>query len=150
MLPEAPTYYSLIAADVQIVCSILLLTGSVEGSKRQVLEYLETFTRYEFLWVDDKHAAYSKFMKKNPDLEDFERELAKYQAIEAEIASIRQVYNLGCMSLRSQSLKYSLKAEASAWKSQYAKNLHRQVPASSTSANAPPGTDHVHRTTRPR
>ena len=32
--------------------------------------------------------------------------------------------NIGCLCLRTQSLKYSLKAEAGAWKSLYAKHLH--------------------------
>jgi hypothetical protein len=35
-----------------------------------------------------------------------------------------QVNNIGCLCLRTQSLKYSLKAEAGAWKSLYAKHLH--------------------------
>ena len=33
---------------------VLLLTGSVEGAKRQVFEYLEKFLQYEWLWKDDK------------------------------------------------------------------------------------------------
>ena len=33
---------------------MLLLAGSVEGAKRQVYEYLETFLQYEWLWKDNK------------------------------------------------------------------------------------------------
>ena len=108
----------------QVVQSVLLLTGSVEGSKRQVLEYLETYKRYEFLWTMDKSTGYQKFIAGNPTLEEFEEELSKYQEIEIEIQNITPVHVVGCMSLRTQSLKYSLKAETSAWKSQYANNLH--------------------------
>lgn len=56
---------------------VLLLTGAVEGAKRQVYEYLETFSKYNFLWQGDKAAAYAAFMQKSPTLEDFEAELKK-------------------------------------------------------------------------
>ncbi len=32
----------------------------------QVLEYLATFTRYDWLWKDSADAAYAKFMKQVP------------------------------------------------------------------------------------
>jgi dynein heavy chain len=111
----------------QVVQSVLLLTGSVEGSKRQVLEYLDVYRRYEFLWTEDKNAAYNEFLASNPDLDAFETQLARYQNLEQEIAAISPVHIVGCMSLRTQSLKYSLKAETAAWKSQYAKNLHARA-----------------------
>lgn len=121
---SSESYHSLIAADMQVVQSVLLLTGSVEGSKRQVLEYLETYKRFEFLWTMDKSTGYQKFIAGGPGLDEFEEELSKYQDIEMEIQNITPVHVVGCMSLRTQSLKYSLKAETAAWKSQYANNLH--------------------------
>jgi dynein heavy chain len=50
MLNGPPTYYDLIARDKEVVKSVLLLTGSVEGIKSQVSEYLGTFDTYSFLW----------------------------------------------------------------------------------------------------
>ena len=35
-------YFKWIAADKEIVKSVLLLTGSMEGTKAQVMEYIET------------------------------------------------------------------------------------------------------------
>ena len=125
--PNAPgTFYDLIAADKEIVKSILLLTGSIQGIKTQVEEYIDTFTKYDFLWTTDLQAEYAKFMKTKPTLEAFEVELKKYMAIEQEVALVPPVHNLGSLSLETQPLKYSLKAEAAAWKSQFAKNLHHQ------------------------
>ena len=57
---------------------VLLLTGSFEGAKRQVYEYLDTFLQYEWLWKDNKAIEYEKFIKKKPSLEDFDHELKKY------------------------------------------------------------------------
>ena len=56
----------------------------------------------------------------------FEGELKKYMAIEQEIGLIPAVHNIGSLSLETQPLKYSLKSEATSWKAQFAKNLHRQ------------------------
>ena len=118
------TFHSLIAQDREIVKVVLLLTGSVEGTKKQVNDYLQTFMQYEFLWKMDKQAEYKKFMASGPDLEAFDKELKKYVDMEAEIHQIPTVHHIGCMSLETTPVKTSLKSEAEAWKSQYSKNLH--------------------------
>lgn len=51
MINGPPTYYDLIARDKEVVKSVLLLTGSVEGVKQQVAEYLSNFDKYSFLWT---------------------------------------------------------------------------------------------------
>ena len=38
---QVSTYYELIAADVEIVKAVLLLTGSVEGTKAEVYSYMQ-------------------------------------------------------------------------------------------------------------
>ena len=60
----------------------------VEGAKRQVFEYLQTFMKYEWLWKEDMSAAYRAFMDKNPTLEDFESELKTYVNVNTEITRI--------------------------------------------------------------
>lgn len=123
------TIFDEIAKDKEIVKMVLLLTGSVEGAKRQVYDYLETFLQYEWLWKDNKATAYDAFMKKRPTLEDFDAELKKYVTIEGQIQKIAPVHNIGALSLETAPLKYSLKSEASSWKSQYSQNLHEQAKA---------------------
>ena len=48
-------------------------------------------------------------------------------AIESHIQRIAPVHNIGALSLETAPLKYSLKSEASSWKSQYSENLHDQA-----------------------
>ena len=121
------SYYDRITNEKDIVAVCLMLTGSVDGTRRAMLDYLESFQKFEFLWRDDKSAAFRAFLKTHPTLDDYERELARFSELEDQILKIDEVYNLSCMSLRTQSLKYSLKAEATAWKAQYAKRLHKQA-----------------------
>jgi len=120
------SFYQLIARDREIVKVVLLLTGSIEGTKHQVQEYVNNFSKYDFLWKADMQSEYSQFMATSPSLEAFEAELKKYMAIEQEIAQIPPVHNIGALSLETQPMKYSLKSEAGTWKAQFAKNLHKQ------------------------
>jgi len=121
------TVFDEIARDKEIVKMVLLLTGAFEGTKRQVNEYLHIFMQFAWLWKDNKTTAYDLFMKKKPTIEDFDAELKKYVAIEAQIQKIAPVHNIGALSLETAPLKYSLKSEASSWKAQYSQNLHEQA-----------------------
>ena len=65
----AATYYDMIARDKEIVKVVLLLTGSIEGTKESVLEYISSFDKYKFLWQKDLATEYAAFMSTSPSLE---------------------------------------------------------------------------------
>nr|Q39575.1 RecName: Full=Dynein gamma chain, flagellar outer arm [Chlamydomonas reinhardtii]7KZM_C Chain C, Dynein gamma chain, flagellar outer arm [Chlamydomonas reinhardtii]7KZN_C Chain C, Dynein gamma chain, flagellar outer arm [Chlamydomonas reinhardtii]7KZO_C Chain C, Dynein gamma chain, flagellar outer arm [Chlamydomonas reinhardtii]8GLV_AD Chain AD, Dynein gamma chain, flagellar outer arm [Chlamydomonas reinhardtii]8GLV_AX Chain AX, Dynein gamma chain, flagellar outer arm [Chlamydomonas reinhar len=125
-MDNVATYHEMMRGDRRWVKAVLRLTGSVEGIKTQVGEYIRTFDKYDFLWKEDLQAAYDHFMRSNPTLEAFEAELKKYMAIETEVTMINGVNNIGALSLETHPLKNSLKAEAVSWKTQFAQNLHKQ------------------------
>ena len=122
------TMFDALAADREVVRMVLLLTGSVEGAKREVMRYLSTFMKYEWLWTLDKRAAYADFMsKKGSSLQEIDDEIMKYVSVESEIQKIAPVHNIGALSLETAPLKSSLKSEAASWKAQYSQNLHEQA-----------------------
>ena len=106
---------------------VLLLTGSIEGAKRQVYDFIGEFTAYDWLWKDSMQAAYEAFKARAPTIEDFENEIRKYVDVEQQISKISPVQNIGALSLETAPLKNSLRSEAAAWKAQYAQNLHAQA-----------------------
>lgn len=124
---QKKSFYEEVAKDKVLVKVVLLLTGSIDGSKRQVLEYLQAFRKYDYLWKDDKAHAFTNFLRSQPTLSNFEEQIRQYFTIEKEISDIAPVHNIGCMSLETASLKNSLKAEASAWKSIFGKSLHSRA-----------------------
>ena len=65
----ATTYYDMIARDKEIVKVVLLLTGSIEGTKENVLDYISSFDKYKFLWQKDLPTEYAAFMSTSPSLE---------------------------------------------------------------------------------
>ena len=55
------TVHDGLAKDMEVVRMALALTGSVEGAKRQVHEYLGTFAKYNWLWKGNMAAEYAAF-----------------------------------------------------------------------------------------
>jgi dynein heavy chain len=47
------SYFERVTDDMEIARVILLLTGSIQGTKKQVHEYLQSFTKYDWLWRDN-------------------------------------------------------------------------------------------------
>eukprot|EP00327_Prymnesium_parvum_P015479 CAMPEP_0113272674 /NCGR_PEP_ID=MMETSP0008_2-20120614/23450_1 /TAXON_ID=97485 /ORGANISM="Prymnesium parvum" /LENGTH=4484 /DNA_ID=CAMNT_0000122153 /DNA_START=48 /DNA_END=13502 /DNA_ORIENTATION=+ /assembly_acc=CAM_ASM_000153 len=121
------TVYEVISRDREVVRTVMLLAGAIEGVKRQVHEFLNTFIKYDYLWKDNKMKAYNAFMSNEPTLEDFETELKKYDMVQNEISKIPEKHSIGALALDTGPLKQALIKEARTWKEQYARNLHYQA-----------------------
>ena len=118
------TIFDSLAKDKEVIVMVLLLTGSMEGAKRTVIEYLRSFKQYDWLWQGNKEQEYAAFMKSSPALSDFEGKLRLYVEVEREISHIPPVHNIGALSLETAPLKYSLRSEAAAWKALFGQHLH--------------------------
>ena len=75
---EKEPFYNWIAKDKEIVKVILLLTGSIQGTKNSVSKFLEGFTTYSWLWTRKPEDELKKFIQQNPDLDDFEDKLKDF------------------------------------------------------------------------
>lgn len=84
-------FYDWIAKDKEIVKVILLLTGSIQGTKNNVFQFLESFNAYSKLWNDNVQESLRKFRDRNPRLEDFEEKLKEYQNIQTKINEIESI-----------------------------------------------------------
>ena len=60
---------------------VLLLTGSIQGLKNAVNSYLDVYHKYDYLWQDDKLKSYNRFMKQQPSLSDYRRELDGFMKV---------------------------------------------------------------------
>ena len=121
------TFFEEIAKNKEIVKVVLLLTGGIHGLRKQVVEYLGHFRKYESLWRDDKELEYKKFEEKNPDLDMYEAELRRFVQMEKEVDGITPTFNIGSLALETGPLKAELKKKAQEWKDQYARNLHTKA-----------------------
>ena len=82
---EREPFYDWIAKDKEIVKVILLLTGSIQGTKNNVNKFLESFERFDWLWKSKIDESLKKFNATNPQLEDFEEKLRDFTSFEQQI-----------------------------------------------------------------
>jgi len=126
---EKESFYDMIAQDKEIVKVILLLTGSIQGTRNQVNNYIESFEKYKWLWNEDIEEALAKYAKRNPnlDLADYEEQLKKFVRVEEEVDRIDSTHQIGAMSLKTESLKLGLKDAARQWKIAFSNDLHKKA-----------------------
>ncbi|CAM39085.2 putative dynein heavy chain [Leishmania braziliensis MHOM/BR/75/M2904] len=124
---EGASFYEEIARNREVVKVVLLLTGSVHGLKKQVMEYLGHFCKYEAIWKEDKDEAYEGFLHANPTLDDYEAKLSEYVALEQEVKSLAPCFNVGSLALQNKPLQLELLQRISEWKEVYINKLYAQA-----------------------
>jgi dynein heavy chain, axonemal len=122
---EKSTFFDVLGQDLEIIKTVLLLTGALHGTKNLLYDYLRGFKKYDWLWKDDKELAYKAFMVKKPTIQDFEEELKKFMAIEEEISNIASHHCIGAVMLNTVNLKLQLSNESRQWKVLYSNKVHQ-------------------------
>jgi dynein heavy chain len=124
---ERDPFYTWIARDKEIVKVILLLTGSIQGTRTAILRFLDDFSKYDWLWKNRIDDMLRKFNSQEPTLEDFENELLKFSEFETDIRQIQDQKQIGALSLKTKSVKEGLDRWIKQWQTTYAKDLLRQA-----------------------
>jgi dynein heavy chain, axonemal len=84
---------------------ILLLTGSIEGTKKQVDNFKKKFDDFKWLWLDNINTTLSTFTAKNPQLQDYEEELKRFSNLDISIDNIERTKFIGAMSFKTDMLQ---------------------------------------------
>ena len=108
-------FYDWIAKDKEIVKVILLLTGSIQGTKNSVGRFLIGFNRFDWLWKKNQEQELKKFNATDPQLEDFEEKLNEFTKFQDEVASVPGIEQIGALSLQTGNVKLSLKSKIRSW-----------------------------------
>lgn len=125
--PKNRTFFDRITKDIEIVRVALLLTGCIQGIRNTVQEYLESFSKYNWIWYDDKEVSYSIFMKASPTLDEFDRKLRSFGNVDTEIEELHDIHNIGALSLKTSGIKAALRSECHRWKVKFSDNLHMKA-----------------------
>jgi dynein heavy chain len=120
-------FYDWIAKDKEIVKVILLLTGSIQGTKNNVNKFLESFEKFNWLWKKKIDKELADFNKKEPQLEDFESKLSAFAESEDEVNTIMIHHQIGALSLKTNNVKTGLQKWIILWKDAYAKDLLKKA-----------------------
>eukprot|EP00957_Ditylum_brightwellii_P204967 15341592-Ditylum_brightwellii.AAC.1 len=110
------TFFERITKDIELVRVALLLTGCIQGIRNTVADYLNSFAKYDWLWKSDKDAAYEKFSKTDPSLDQYELQLRHFGTVEKEVERVSSIHIIGALSLNTMHLKKHLGLECDRWK----------------------------------
>jgi dynein heavy chain len=124
---EREPFYDWIAKDKEIVKVILLLTGSIQGTKNKVNEFLSSFEQYSWLWTKRADEALKLFNKNNPQLEDYEAKLNEFNDIMQRVTDIEGSNQIGALSLKTENVKAGLKSWIDSWKDAFSRDLHKKA-----------------------
>ena len=119
-----PTFFDRITNDIELVRVALLLTGSIQGIRNIVSDYITSFQKYSWIWETDKEETCLKFVQGNPTLDDFETQLCRFANVENDVEKLASVHIIGALSLHTKHIKSQLRVECKNWKMKYANNLH--------------------------
>ena len=101
-MKERVTFFESITKDIEIVRTVLLLTGSMQGLKQDVKRYLDQFYKYEWLWKDDMQQAYKSFLSRKPTIDDYENCLKRFENVDAEVKQQASVQVIGALRLTTK------------------------------------------------
>ena len=105
----------------------LLLTGALHGTKHAVGRHLGTFRKYDWIWKEDKDAAFKSFVAGHPTAAEYEAELRRFSLVEDALAAVDDVHAIGALAVNTANLKLQLRTESRQWKMQYAAKTHAQA-----------------------
>ena len=124
-MEERRTFFSRITDNLDIVRVVLLLTGSMQGTKKATADFISTFDRFRFLWTEDAEAACKEFVKKDPNIDDCDKELLRYAEIEETINAVEPLHIIGALSYNTAPIKATLRALKNSWRNMFGECLHR-------------------------
>jgi dynein heavy chain len=128
-LPEdqLKAYYSEISNNKDVIKVIIALNSAINSMKKDVESHREQFSKWDFLWKEDRGESIKKFLESNPLLHDFENEINRLEFIEKEIMEIASSTQISSVLISAEPLKLALLTETKAWKQQYGLNLNAKV-----------------------
>lgn len=124
---EREPFYDWIAKDKEIVKVILLLTGSIQGTKNKVNDFLASFDRFNWLWSKSADEALKHFRKSNPQLEDFEEKLQGFNDNLAQVKAINSSTQIGALALKTDHVKNGLNTWIESWRDAFSRDLHKRA-----------------------
>jgi hypothetical protein len=150
-LPEdaRETFFSRITRDLEVVRVVLLLTGSIQGTRKEVAACLAGYEGFRWLWADDADAAYREWAARaggggsgaaaavaDPvgapaaaPTDAFAAELARFDGVDDAVAAAPPLHNIGALTLSTGAIKGQLRAALGGWRRVWTDALHAAAAA---------------------
>ncbi|OAF69480.1 Axonemal beta dynein heavy chain 5, partial [Intoshia linei] len=114
------TYFSAVSEHKEVNKLISLLSTSVTSTKKEIMQVLETFNKYNCIWLDDKKPIMDEFMASNPSLYEYECNIKQYESIDENVKQEPEYFNIGALQINTDKLKNGIMEESKLWRIGYA------------------------------
>lgn len=90
-------------------------------------KFLESFSKYNWLWSKNPNDELKKFSKKDPQLEDYELKLREFDHFNDNIKEMESSCQIGALSLKTVNVKKQLTNWITNWKDVYSRDIHKKA-----------------------
>ncbi|XP_052240013.1 dynein axonemal heavy chain 8-like isoform X2 [Dreissena polymorpha] len=117
-------YYKSVAENKDVSKYVMMMSSAVSSLKSEVLEALQRYSDYAFLWEKDRLEAVKEFLADKPILSEYKGKANMFKKLEANIDDIDTSKIVGPIELFTESLKLALRVEIKQWKLLFGRELN--------------------------
>ena len=85
-----------------------MLSGCMQGVKMEFTIFSKIWDPYRHVWEIDREDTINVFLKKKPQLKDFENELHKYNMSKSQLTTEKPEYRYGSIMIDCKNLKETI------------------------------------------
>ncbi|OWF42162.1 dynein heavy chain 8, axonemal-like [Mizuhopecten yessoensis] len=128
LLPPVPLkhYHKSIADNKDVSKYVMMMSSALSTLKADIMEALQRYSDYAFLWEKDREEAVTEFIAEDPILSEYKTKVAMFKKLEDNIEDIQTSEKVGAIELFTEPLKLALRVEIKAWKLLFGKELNRK------------------------
>ncbi|XP_052061669.1 dynein axonemal heavy chain 8-like [Mytilus californianus] len=119
-------FYKIIAENKDVSKYVMMMSSAISTLKSDVLESLQRYSDYSFLWEKDRQEAVTEFISTDPILSEYKAKVAMFTKLEDNIDDIQASEVVGPIELITEKLKLALRVEIKAWKLLFGKELNNK------------------------
>ncbi|KAJ8316142.1 LOW QUALITY PROTEIN: hypothetical protein KUTeg_006156 [Tegillarca granosa] len=124
--PTLKNYYKGIADNKDVAKYVMMMSSALSTLKADVMEALQRYSDYSFLWEKDRQEAVTEFIETDPILSEYKAKVAMFKKLEDNIDDIPASETVGPIELFTEPLKLALRVEIKAWKLLFGKELNHK------------------------
>jgi dynein heavy chain len=124
VITEKPSnFYKSVSESKEVSKMYSMLSGCMQGVKMEFTVFSKIWDAYRHVWEIDREDTISVFIKRKPQLKDFENELHKYKMAKSQLTTEEPEYRYGSIMIDCHNLKETIDMEVKQWISVYGKAM---------------------------
>ena len=126
-LEQFPPFHAEVVRNAEVCKAVLVLSGSMKALSRRAVDFCGTFDRFTFLFRRHRTDVLRAFLSAKPSIEDFDMELAGFDALQSEVSLIPDSCAVAAFAVNTVELKARVLSEAKRWRLGYAEGLRSML-----------------------